>query len=123
MFIEEVTKIKKINKSTLRYYENEGIIPKVPRDISGRRVYTEESLEWIDFITALKETGMPLAKIKEYTNLYKGGNETLQARKNIMLQHQISVQNNISETIKHLEKINYKIALYDVQLNNIQRMP
>ncbi|MCT1172472.1 MerR family transcriptional regulator [Lactococcus lactis] len=123
MFIEEVTKIKKINKSTLRYYENRGIIPKVPRDISGHRVYTEENLEWIDFITSLKETGMPLAKIKEYTNLYKGGKETLQARKEIMLQHQISVQNNISETIKHLEKINYKIALYDVQLNNIKRMP
>lgn len=123
MFIEEVTKIKKINKSTLRYYENEGIIPKVPRDISGRRVYTEESLEWIDFITSLKETGMPLAKIKEYTNLYKGGKETLQARKEIMVLHQKSVQDNISETIKHLEKINYKIALYDVQLNNIKRMP
>lgn len=123
MFIDETTKLKKISKSTLRYYENEGIIPKVPRDNNGRRMYTEESLEWIDFITSLKETGMPLTKIKEYTSLYSGGKKTLQARKQIMLNHQHNVQKNINDIITHLEKINYKIALYDVQLNNIKRMP
>ncbi|MFT9106723.1 MerR family transcriptional regulator, partial [Liquorilactobacillus satsumensis] len=111
MNIAEITKLRNLKKSTLRYYESEGIIPSVPRDESGHRVYTEESIAWIDFIISLKETGMPLSNIKLYTNLYKDGAKTLAARKSMMVQHQKKVKDNISQTIAHLEKINYKIAL------------
>lgn len=123
MYIEEVAKMKNLTESTLRYYEKENIIPKVPRNKNGHRCYNEEILEWVDFVVALKETGMTLQQIKTYTSLYDLGFQTLKERKGMMIEHQKNVKKSINKTIEHLEKINYKIALYDIQLKKIKRMP
>ncbi|PAD25861.1 MerR family transcriptional regulator [Niallia circulans] len=122
-YIDEIAKTRNLTESTLRYYEKEKIIPRAPRDKNGHRIYTDEIVEWVDFIISLKETGMPLKKIRSYAELYNHGDETLKERKEMMLQHKKSVKEHINKTVEHLEKINYKIALYDVQLEEVKRMP
>ena len=49
--------------STLRYYEEKGLLI-VGRDGGGRRVYDEGDLEWVRFLCRLKETGMSLRDIR-----------------------------------------------------------
>ncbi|MGB2511036.1 MerR family transcriptional regulator [Leuconostoc suionicum] len=45
---------------TLRYYDKQGLLPKVIRDKNGTRHFTKEDLQWLDMIKCLKNTGMNL---------------------------------------------------------------
>lgn len=54
-------------ESTLRYYEDVGIITSIARDPeSGHRAYSDDDLQSLLIISCLSATGMPLAKMKEY---------------------------------------------------------
>lgn len=117
--IKQFSKKSGISEYTLRFYEKEGVLPFVNRNESGHRIYDEQNLDWITFITALRETGMPLADIKRYVELFKQGDSTISERKQMMLDHKVNVQEQLSQTLKHLEKINYKLALYDVMQNMV----
>lgn len=66
--IKEVADKTGITAHTLRYYEREGIMPSVKRDAGGNRFYDEESIEGLNFILALRSTGIPLSKIKQYVS-------------------------------------------------------
>ncbi|MBW3496744.1 MerR family transcriptional regulator [Bacillus sp. FDAARGOS_1420] len=118
--IKEISTITNVSSSTLRYYENEGLLPVIKRDNNGNRLYTEDNIEWINLLLALRQTGMPIKEIKRYIELFYQGISTLNDRKEMMLQHKKRVENEITQTYKHLEKINYKSAVYDTleaQLN------
>ncbi|MGF9696465.1 MULTISPECIES: MerR family transcriptional regulator [Paenibacillus] len=120
--IKEISEKTGITPYTLRFYEREGILPYVKRDSSGNRVYDEESMDWLNFILALRATGMPLAEIRKYVGLYQEGENTLELRKQMMLIHKEKVEKDLSETIKSLEQINYKLALYDMQEKGLAKM-
>lgn len=115
--------VEKLNVSanTLRFYESEGILNEIARDSKGRRIYSEENIEWINFIRCLRETGMPISKIKEYIDLYELGNATFLQRKEMMMQHKLEVQNKINESLKHLEVISYKVATYELQEKEVMK--
>lgn len=71
--IGQVAQIKTISTYTLRYYDDKGLLPKVFRDKNGNRLFTEEDLQWLDMIKCLKNTGMPLDKIKSFADAsYQG---------------------------------------------------
>ncbi|MEH7549092.1 MerR family transcriptional regulator [Neobacillus vireti] len=112
-----------ISAKTLRFYEEQGILPNVTRDEKGRRVYSEQHIDWISFIRCLRETGMPLSKIKEYKELYEVGNLTFLQREEMLIQHKLEVQKKIEESLKHLEEINYKIAMYELQKEEVRKNP
>jgi DNA-binding transcriptional MerR regulator len=112
-----------VSAKTLRFYEEQGILPNISRDEKGRRVYSEQQMDWISFIRCLKETGMPLSKIKEYKELYVLGNHTFLQREEMLMKHKLEVQKKIDESLKHLEVINYKIAMYELQKEEVMKNP
>ncbi|MGO4532370.1 MerR family transcriptional regulator [Paenibacillus sp. 2TAF8] len=115
--ISEIEKITGLRPSTLRYYEQEGILPHVERNASGRREYSEEVLEWLELVIALKDTGMSIEDIKAYTELIRQGDPSLDARKQFLLMHKTKVERTVAQTQFHLEKIIRKIAIYDVLMH------
>ncbi|ANS74531.1 MerR family transcriptional regulator [Paenibacillus yonginensis] len=119
--ISEVTELTGITAPTLRYYEKEGLLPYVKRNENGKRFYDEEDLSWVHFVTALRATGMPIAQIQRYVNLYKEGDSTISERKKMMLLHKKEIENSIRELYFNLDKINYKLALYDVLESQIEK--
>ncbi|MGW9530680.1 MerR family transcriptional regulator [Paenibacillus terrae] len=112
-----------VSAKALRFYEEQGILPNISRDEKGRRVYSEQQIDWISFIRCLKETGMPLSKIKDYMELYELGNTTYLQREEMLIQHKLEVQKKIDESFKHLEEINYKIAMYELQKEEVMKNP
>ncbi|WEV65023.1 MerR family transcriptional regulator [Bifidobacterium sp. ESL0764] len=63
-------------ESTLRYYEDVGIISRIARDPdTGHRAYSDDDLQALLIISCLSATGMPLAKMKEYMANRKRGQE------------------------------------------------
>ena len=111
--IGQVAKMMGVTTHTLRYYEKEGLLPFVRKSGSGLRVFTDTDLGWLAMIECLKETGMPLKGIKQYIDWYQEGDATLQQRLDMFLAQKQKVEEQIALYRKHLDKINYKISLYE----------
>jgi len=99
---------------TLRYYEKEGLLPFVERDAAGYRLFTENDIEWLGLICCLKNTGMPIRQIKEFIKCVLEGDQTLETRRQILVDHRKEVLGQIDELNHNLEKINHKINYYNV---------
>jgi|TARA_B110000902_G_scaffold262825_1_gene340552 DNA-binding transcriptional MerR regulator len=55
---------------TIRYYEKQGLIKKPEKDESGHRAYKPRDIEVLDWVSCMKNSGMSLNKIKEYTKAF-----------------------------------------------------
>ena len=111
--IAQVAEKTHLTAHTLRYYEKEGLLPFVDRSDSGNRDFKDRDLEWLELICCLKNTGMPIKKIKEYIGLCLKGDNTLDVRREIFITHREEVINQMAELQKNLDKINCKINYYD----------
>ena len=112
MTIAEVSKKYNLTQDTIRYYERIGLIPEVPRTKSGIRDFDETSCRWLEFIKCMRTAGMPIEALIEYASLFKKGRETVEARKNLLVEQRerlIEKQEEIEATI---ERLDYKIKLY-----------
>jgi DNA-binding transcriptional MerR regulator len=78
--IGEVAKKFKIDISTLRYYDKEGLIPNPEKNESGKRVFDEEAISGLITIECLKKSGMSIKDIKTFIDWCQEGDETLKER-------------------------------------------
>lgn len=113
MNIKQVSEDKKISADTLRYYERIGLIPPVNRTKGGIRDYNEEDLKWVDFTLCMRNAGLPIESLIEYIRLSNGGPETEQARRDILVDESIALENKIIEMQETLERLHNKIEWYD----------
>ncbi|MEG0310490.1 MAG: MerR family transcriptional regulator [Eubacterium sp.] len=111
--IKEVAEKTGLSIYTLRYYDKEGLLPFVARTTTGMRRFTDADLEWLSTICCLKDTGMPLKKIKEYIDLYLKGRDTLETRRQIFIDHRVKLIKKIEELEKNLEMVEHRIQFYD----------
>ncbi len=58
---------------TLRYYERVGLFPSIKRKNGGVRDYSEEDIEWIEFIKCMRSAGLSVESLIEYTYLLSTG--------------------------------------------------
>lgn len=111
MRIGEMAKAADISEYTLRYYERKGLI-RVKRDHVGRRCYEESDIEWIKFIKRLKDTGMLLKDIREYSRLRYEGNTTMSERLQMLEKHREYVLKRQKKWAEYLGNLDDKIAFY-----------
>nr|WP_277998231.1 MerR family transcriptional regulator [Zhaonella formicivorans] len=86
MTIAEVSEKFDIPQDTLRYYERIGLIPRVNRNKSGIRDYTEEDCKWVEFIKCMRSAGLPIEVLIEYVTLFQQGDATIEARKELLIE-------------------------------------
>ena len=113
MNISEAAEKMNLPPSTLRYYEQIGLIPPVERKNGGVRHYTPNDLNWINFIKCMRSAGLSIEALIEYTTLFKQGDSTLQSRKELLIKENeklIKKRLEIEESLKMLAK---KIQNYD----------
>ena len=80
---------------------------------SGLRMFSDNDLGWLSVIECLKETGMPLKGIKQYIDWFREGDSSLPQRLEMFKQQQIKVLAQIEQFQKYLQKIDYKVRLYE----------
>lgn len=114
--INEIEKMYGIPASTLRYYEKKGLLPKINRDEGGRRKYTDQELERLQLVLALRNTGMSIDEIKNFVVLIKIGDDTLEERLNILLRQKDIIEKDMAQKFRYLEKINKKMAIYEARI-------
>jgi DNA-binding transcriptional MerR regulator len=101
----------------LRFYEREGLLASpVERTADGRRVYSEQDLEWLELCTKLRSSGMPLAAIRRYAELVRQGPGNERDRLTILREHQQRVAEQIGALTASLEMMTFKVTLYQDSL-------
>jgi len=97
---------------TLRYYERIGLVDPPARDSGGRRSYSDDDLGWLEFLTKLRTTGMPIRLMREYAQLRRKGLATAGRRKQLLYDHRTDVRQRIAELQACLAILDYKITNY-----------
>ena len=120
MRIGEMAKATGISEYTLRYYEKKGLIW-VRRDDVGRRCYDESDIEWIKFIKRLKDTGMLLKDIKEYSRLRYEGSVTMPERLKMLERHREYVLDQQKKWAEYLSNLDDKIVFYKVSIDSMKQ--
>jgi DNA-binding transcriptional MerR regulator len=120
--MKEITALTNQSASAIRYYEKEEILPFIERDENGVRRYTENNLEWLHFILALRSTNMPIAEIKTYVLLYKQGDSTIRERRTLLNNHKTKVEREVKRQQNYLKRISKKITLYDDVSTDLQKV-
>lgn len=113
MTIAEVSEKFHLSQDTLRYYERIGLLPSVNRKKSGVRDYTEEDCRWVEFIKCMRNAGLPIEVLIEYVHLFQQGDETIEARKELLIDQRQQLMKKIEDMKKTLERLDYKIERYE----------
>ena len=113
MTIAQVSKQYDISSDTLRYYERIGLIPPVTRNKSGIRDYGDSDCQWVEFIKCMRGAGLPIEALIEYVALYRQGEGTVLARKELLLEQRRLLFEKMQEMKNTLARLDKKIAGYE----------
>ena len=113
MTIKEVSERYGLSADTLRYYERIGLIPKVPRNKSGVRDYDDASCQWVQLIKCMRKAGVQIEALIEYVALFRQGDETIDARREILAEQRNRLIERMEDMQAALERLNGKIERYD----------
>lgn len=118
MTIKEVSSMLNISQDTLRYYEKIGIIPSVPRTKGGLRNYGEEEISWIQYVTCLRSSGLPIKTMIDYLNLCLQGESTYPQRLKLLHEQYDEILKQKKQLETSLNRLNKKIKYYNDLLGN-----
>ncbi len=110
--IKEISELTNLSNHTIRYYDREGLIPLLSRSPIGVRQFSKDDLEWLKLICCLKNSGMPIQKIKDFMLLCLSGPETLEERRKLLLDHKHSILDQMQSLEDNLNIVNHKIERY-----------
>lgn len=111
--IQEASRKSGLSAHTLRYYERIGLIHEVDRGPNGHRTYAGADLDWLDFLTKLRATGMPIADMCRYAELRRQGPRTTAERRRMLEAHRERVRARIAQLTGDLGVLDYKIDFYN----------
>jgi DNA-binding transcriptional MerR regulator len=96
---------------TLRYYERIGLLEDIARTPGGQRAFSDADIEWLGTLRCLRDTGMPIARMRRYAELTREpGTEAERLR--ILEEHDAEVTRRIAELETQREYIRGKISWY-----------
>lgn len=99
----------------LRFYEKEGLI--TPKRRGKNRVYSEDDKMWIEFLRHLKDTGMSVQDMKNYTDLRKQENPPMTDLLGILVSHREKVKAQLDFLQHNLTVLDKKIDLYKQEID------
>ncbi|MCB8816120.1 MerR family transcriptional regulator [Desulfosporosinus shakirovi] len=111
--ISQVAEKFDLTAHTIRYYDKEGLLPFIDRNKAGNREFSDGDLEWVKLICCLKNTGMPIKQIKLYIEWCLQGDDTLEIRRQMFIDHRKEVLKQMDDLKENLKTIDYKLELYD----------
>jgi len=104
-----------LNPDTIRYYERQGVLPPPDRDAGGRRSYDPGAVHLIEVLLHLRDTGMPLARITEFTHLVARDPAGVHERLALLKDHRAEVAERIRTWTTSLHVIDQKITDYQAR--------
>lgn len=115
--IGQVAERTGLSVHALRFYEREGLFAdEVQRGPAGRRVYSEDDVNWVTICTRFRASGMPLTAIREYARLVREGPGNERQRLELLEAHQDRIAAQIADLSACMDMISRKVRVYQVHV-------
>ena len=112
--VKQVSEIMGISGHALRYYDKEGLFPKLHRDRQNRRIFSELDIGYLQMIQELRDMGMPIAEVRRYIRAADdSGNEALKERQRLVQKQMEKIQDQLAHVLHQLEMLQSKAAYYE----------
>lgn len=124
--ISDISKLFNLAPSTLRYYEQMGILTDVSKNKSGNRVYLQKHINRLKTIYCFKNTGMSIAQLQKFFQYESVQEEHIQDILDLLSNqknHILEQLSKMQQDYKHIEK---KLAYYQamkVAIDNHSTLP
>lgn len=115
--IRQMAQMFGVTEHTLRFYTDQGLLP-CTRDSGNRRVFDEESVNWMQGIMCLKGCGASIEDIREYCRLclMEESEENLRARYAILRKQRKEAYKRVEEAKATARYMDDKVAHYEAIL-------
>ena len=115
--IKQMAQMFDVTEHTLRFYTDQGLLP-CRRDSGNRRVFDEESVNWMQGIKCLKGCGASIEDIREYCRLclLEESQENLRARYAIIRKQREEAYKRVEEAKATARYMDEKVAHYEAIL-------
>ena len=115
--IKQMAEMFDVTEHTLRFYTDRGLLP-CGRDGGNRRVFSEESVSWMQGIKCLKGCGASIEDIQEYCRLclLEESEENLRARYAIIIKQREEAYKRLEEAKATVKYMDGKAAHYEAIL-------
>ncbi|YCI24335.1 MerR family transcriptional regulator [Paenibacillus sp. Z6-24] len=121
--IQQIAVMTGLSPHTLRYYERIGLLHPISRDSIGYRYYTDRDIAWIEFLMRLRQTGMPISEMKQFSDLRSQGDHTAGQRRELLEQHRIHIREQMSRLQQDLHHMDEKIEYYGLLEAKQKQLP
>ena len=112
MNIKKVSEQTGVSADAIRYYERIGLLPRVRRNKSGIRDFSEQDIATLEFIRCFRRAGMSVESLIEYMNLVEQGEGTEEARMHLLQEQRDKLDARIDELLATRNRMDYKIKNY-----------
>ena len=115
--IKQMAKMFGVTEHTLRFYTDKGLLP-CERDAGNRRVFNEESVNWMQGIKCLKGCGASIEDIQEYCRLclLEDSEKNLRARYAIIVKQRAKAYKRVEAAKATAKYMDEKVAHYEAIL-------
>lgn len=110
--IREVSERTGLSVDTLRWYEKEGLLPPIPRDVDGHRLYPEQTVAFIELVVALRRTGLPVADTRAFVDLAGDGASSHGRRIALLERQRDAIHEHQRQLAADLAAVDAKIVHY-----------
>ena len=114
--IQDAARRSGLSESTLRYYEEVGLIGPITRDpSSGHRRYQEVEVDTLQALACLRAMGVGIEEMRTYQANRALGNARAGEQRDLLLRHSERVEAEIETLHIHLDYLRAKAALWDAR--------
>ena len=110
--IGQVSEMFGLPISTLRYYDKQGLFPKMER-VSGIRRFSDAELEALRVIECLKKSGLEIKDIKRFMDWCVEGASTYPKRRALFEKQKETLEAEIVHMNKVLDMLKFKCWYYE----------
>ncbi len=115
--IGQVAELFGLPISTLRYYDKQGLFPRLERE-SGIRKFSDTEIEALRVIECLKKTGMEIKDIRQFMDWCVEGPSTYPQRRAMFEAQRAHMEAEIERMNRALDMLKFKCWYYEQAIND-----
>ena len=119
-FVGQVAKLLEVSVPALHYYESTGLLLRIERDKMGKRIYSQQDIEWIRMIVLMRKAGVSIEDIRSYVVLLKEGTKTINDRYELVKSYRDKMAEKIKDMQQSLSWIDAKIEFYQERIKGTE---
>jgi DNA-binding transcriptional MerR regulator len=101
-----------VSIDTLRYYERIGLVDGIARTAGGQRIFSDADVGLLSLLRCLRDSGMPIARMREFAELVRAGDDNAPARAVLLEEHDREIDAKVEQLRVEQRRVREKITYY-----------